>query len=89
VAAFGQRSVAKTEMPKRKRSATWLAYSSSSGDLLECPRLKSVYLRAMAILAEKPDPHVCASCLFDAVAELLLLGITDLEELMHEGVGRA
>jgi len=54
------------------------------GDLFVASRLQSVYLRAMAILEEEPNPHVCAVCLFEAVAELLMLGFEDLDDLMRE-----
>jgi hypothetical protein len=69
----------------RKRSPTWLACTSDSGALRVSPRLKAPYMRAMEILEE--DGHICAVCLFDAIADML--GVDELVEVPCEEMGRA
>jgi len=69
----------------RRESPSWLACTSDSGALRVSPRLKSAYLRAMAILKE--DDHVCPVCLFDAVADLL--AVDELVEVTGDEMGQS
>jgi hypothetical protein len=61
------------------------SHGDGAGVSKRSPRLKAPYMRAMEILEE--DGHICAVCLFDAIADLL--GVDELIEVPCEEIGRA
>jgi hypothetical protein len=69
----------------RRKSPHWLACTSDSGSLRVSPRLKSVYAHAVEVL--EAEGHFCASCLFDAILDLL--AVDELVEVPANEVGRA